>query len=339
MPDTPKQPAKQFMTDAECAASRKAVLSAVRQTRLGRGLLAQLHKAGVTIVFTDRMPQVSENTRVHGLYDAAHNALFIDAAASLSAQMHFFAHESRHALQMRADRQVEAKERETSIHMLSPLTQLYLMRLREIDADTFAVHFLAQHDRAAGSKHFEAMSKTAPSGGDYDRSRLYRAYAAAPDAAQGLRASMREFLSYTAIVNGYNNFAMQVWENRILPPMADHAQKPRSAYAREFAAAARRADHTAQPAELFNKRAAAYSKILTRSGMPDYLAGANIDQFRKNVCDASADTDPWATTGHALERGMLDFNAAIRHYSRMKTPANTNKPAANSPKTRRGHQP
>lgn len=334
-----QQPPRQPMTEAECATSRKAVLSAVRETRLGRGLLAQLNKIGVAIVFTDQMPQLNDNTRVRGVFDGAQGALLIDAAAPLTEQLHYFAHESRHALQMYADMQISAKDRETSVHLLSPLTQLYLMRLREIDADTFAVHFLAQHDRATGSKHFDVMSQPAARDGDYDRSRLYRAYADAPDAVQGLRASAHEFLAYTAIVNGYNNFALDMWEDRILPPMADNAQKPRSAYAREFAAAARRAYNTAQPAELFNQRAVAYSKILNRSGMPDYLAGANVDQFRKTVCDAGADTDPWKTTGHALERAMLDFNAAIRHYSRMKAPANSNKQSAQPRAPRRGQQP
>jgi hypothetical protein len=54
---------------------------------------------------------------------------------------------------------------------------------------------------------------------------------------------MQAFLTDAPLMNAYNNFAMQVWENRILPPMADYAQKPRSAYARDFSAAARRAVH------------------------------------------------------------------------------------------------
>lgn len=342
MHTTPKQPPKQSMTDAECAAARDCVISAVRETKLGRALLSQLSQVGVAIVFTDDMPKVSENSTVRGLYDAASNALFIDAASPLSAQLHFFAHESRHALQMIADAKIDAKEADISIHNLSPVTMVYLMRLREIDADTFAVHFLAQHDHATGSKHFDAMSQ--PGGpfarpDDYDRSRLYRAYAAAPDAASGIRASMQAFLADAPLMNAYNNFAMQVWENRILPPMADYAQKPRSAYARDFSAAARRADQADQPAELFNKRAASYSKILCRSGMPNYLSGVKVDGFRQQVCDAGAATNPWKTTGHALERAMLDFNAAIRHYSRMKTPSNSNKKSIQPRTPRRGQQP
>ena len=342
MRTTPKSSSSPSMTDAECDASRSAVLSAVGQTPLGRALLGQLKKASVAIVFTDRMPQVGENASVHGLYHGGHNALFINAASPLSAQLHFFAHESRHALQMQADIKLDAKAADISIHNLSPLTQVYLMRLREIDADAFAVHFLAQHDRATGSQHFDAMRQPKglfARGDEYDRSGMYRAYADAPDAAAGVRASMRAFLSDVRLVNGYNNFAMQVWENMILPPMADYAQKPRSAYARDFAAAARRADSADQPADLFNKRAAAYSKILNRSGMPNYLSGANVSQFRLAVCDTGADTDPWKTTGHALERAMLDFNAAIRHYSRMKPAANTNKPAEKPRVQHRGHQP
>lgn len=334
-------PVPPAMTDTECDAAKNAVLSAVRETPLGRALLGALKRAGTNIVFTDQMPSVSENTRVYGLYMSAHNTVFMNAAAPLSAQLHFFAHESRHALQMQADAKIESRNSETSIHLLSPLTQLYLMRLRELDADAFAVHFLSQHDRLTGSSHSQTMRDVdvmRQQGMEYDRHKMYDAYAAAPDAKTGLRAAVNAFLADTPLVKAYNEFAVHAWQHTILPPIVAHADKPRSTYARAFAHAARHEAQADQPETLFEKRAAAYSKILNRSGMPDYLSGMNPAEFRRMVCETDRKTDPWKTTGRALGSAMLDFNAAIVHYSHMKPAANNNTPAAVRLR-RKGNQP
>lgn len=308
------------MTDEECNAAKQKVMSVVGETPLGRALLGALKRAGTEIIFTDRMPAVSKNTITYGLYSSAHNAVFMYAAAPLAAQLHFFAHEARHALQINAEAKLVAREMETSIHMLSPLTQLYLMRLREMDADAFAVHFLTQHDRVTGSKYSDSMRHNdaqRPQGMEYDRSEMYKAYAAAPDAKTGLRNAMTAFLADVPLVKAYNDFALKMWEAMILPPMEAHAEKPRSTYARAFAQAALRVEETDQPEILFEKRAAAYSKIMTRSGMPDYLAGTKLPDFREMVCAGDKKTDPWKTAPRALNNAMDNFNSAVILYSIM----------------------
>jgi len=316
---------KPAMTEEE-AAARKEVLSAVRQTRLGRALLSALGKARVKIVFSDHIDSGDGNTQVHGLYDSRINTLFVDARAPLHAQLHFFAHEARHALQIREERKLNAASETASIYLLSPVTQLYLMRLREMDADVFAVHFVAQHDLHTGSGHFNEMKKRGgffSSSDPYNRASLYEAFlerwteqGKPRDLSGAAQAVAASFMENTALLNAYNNFALHVWEKTAWQGAVDHAQKPRSAYYRDFRAAALAKDNAQKPKDIFNARAAAYGKILVRSGGPDYLKGVSSDALLEHVCESNTKADPHSTTNYRFERAIEKFNEAIDHYTR-----------------------
>lgn len=327
----------QSMTEAQIAATRKDVLRTVRQTRLGRGLLSALGKAQVKIVFSDNISvdaDTGEGGKLHGLYDSRVNTLYVDAAAPIHAQLHFFAHEARHALQMHTEKKINNAAQETSIYLISPVTQLYLTRLREVDADVFAVCFVAQHDLHTGSRHFAEMQKR---GGffsqtdTYSRAGLYDAFLdkwSADDNPHDMAASARAvvdaFMRNTPLLNTYNNFALAAWDKVVWAAVLDHAQKPQSDYHKDFRAAALQKNAAQKPRDIFNTRAAAYSKILQKSGAPDYLHGIPADRISTYICESNPQADPWHTTNYKYERAIEKFEDAIRHYTRPAAPANVN---------------
>lgn len=325
----------QTMTEAEIATARKQILQTVRQTQLGRGLLAALGKARVKIVFSEdiaRAASLCSEEKLRGLYDPRIKTLYVDATMPLHAQLHFFAHEARHALQMQQEQKINTATAAASIYLVSPVTQLYLTRLREIDADVFAVSFVAQNDIHTGSNHFGEMRKRGgffKAADPYSRAGLYEAFAenwqsqeSPRDLAQAARAVLAAFVKDTTLLNTYNNFSLQVWEKTAWSATVDHAQKPRSAYHKDFRALALKKDSAEKPRDIFNARAAAYRKILVRSGAPDYLRGIKPDDLAKQICESNTQADPQYTTNYAYERAIEKFNSAIRHYTA--APANAN---------------
>lgn len=314
---------KPVMTEEETAARREA-LAAVRQTRLGRALLSALGKAQVKIVFKDHIDSGDENTRIYGLYDSRINTLFVDARAPLHAQLHFFAHEARHALQMHEEVKLNAASEGVSINLISPVTQLYLTRLREMDADVFAVHFVAQHDLHTGSNHFGEMNKRSGfffQDDTYNRAGLYGAFldrwleqGRPRDMSAAAQAVAVSFMQNTALLNTYNNFALHVWEKTTGQAMEEHAQKPHSQYHKDFRALALAKETAQKPRDIFNARAAVYGKILVRSGGPDYLKDVAPEALCKHVCESNTQADPWYTTNYGFERAIEKFNRAVAHY-------------------------
>ncbi|MDP2206224.1 MAG: hypothetical protein Q8K65_07950 [Alphaproteobacteria bacterium] len=327
------------MTEAETAAARKQVLQTVRQTRLGRALLSALGKAQVKIVFSDDVAaaaDLGDEKNIYGLFDLRNDTLYVDARAPLHAQLHFFAHEARHALQMQQDRKINGASETASIHLISPVTMLYLTRLREIDADVFAVCFVAQNDLHTGSKHFSEMCKR---GGlfaktdSYSRATLYEAFLenwqaqeVPRDMARSARAVLSAFVQNTALLNAYNNFALHVWEKTAFAAAVEHAQKPSSDYFKSFRAAALQKDKAETPRQIFNKSAEAYGRLLVKSGAPDYLSGIKTDDLAKFISEENAQAHPEHTTNYAYERALENFEMAIKHYTA--APANSNAPAA-----------
>ncbi|MFN7115091.1 MAG: DUF6782 family putative metallopeptidase [Alphaproteobacteria bacterium] len=327
--------------ETDIAAARKEVLDTVRQTRLGRGLLSALRKAGVKIVFTENVAAAAglgDQKDIYGLFDPRKDTLYVDASVPLHAQLHFFAHEARHALQAQQDGKINDPSGIDNIHLLSPVTVLYTTRLREIDADVFAVCFVAQTDLHTGSNHFQEMSKR---GGlfsatdPYGRAALYDAFMQdwqaqekPGDMARAARAVLSAFVEHTPLLNIYNNFALHAWEKMIFSSAVDHAQKPASDYYKQFRAAALKKDKTETPAQIFNKRAEAYSKLLVRSGAPDYLSGIKTDDLAKFICEENTQAHPEHTTNHAYERALANFERAIKHYTAAPAPpANSNAPS------------
>jgi len=328
------------------AALRKAVLAEVRLTPLGRALLRELGRLRVNIVFTDNVPGGENGNKLFGLFDPRINTLFVDANAPRAAQLHFFAHEARHALQMEQGRKLTDAGKNTSVDYFSPAAQLYLMRLRELDADTFAVYFVAQHDMHTRSNHFAHMAKRGFLFGKdpYDRAGLYEAFqkkwedlGKPRDLTAPTRTAADAFLQNTALLNTYNNFALHVWENTLLQGLKDNAQKPESSFSRGFSAIVRSAQNaqakkktkTGGVRDIFAQHAAAYKKILPRSRVPDYTGGQSAAAFTRHVCDKPKDANPWHTTNFRYERAMDSFNRALAHYAAVPAAANNNaQPAA-----------
>lgn len=345
------------LSEQECAAIKDAVLSTVKETKLGRALLQALDRAKVDIVFVNevRAEQVTggtaqktqgADTRCFGLYDARNNTIYVDARAPLHAQLHFFAHEARHALQMAETRRMY-QENLGGINDLSPVTHLYVMRLREMDADVFAVHFLARHDRETGSNHFAKMSER---GGfllrndPYSRAALYEAFfdrwnqiGRPDDLGQAGSAAAVAFIDNTAILNTYNNFALHVWEKAVLQRMIDEAARPDSEYHQSVRAVARK-ENPESPREIFNRHAAAYAHILVKDGGPDYLAHVTAEQVLEHVCNRNQAASPWATTGHAYERAIEHFERAVKFYAKDSAPEENKVPPA-AAKTATGKAP
>jgi len=316
------------MTEAEIAAARKRVLQTVRQTRLGRSLLAALGKAQVKIVFSTDVNTVAglaRESNVKGFYDPRSKTLYVDAAMPLHAQLHFFAHEARHALQMEQERKINREAKTSSVHLISPVTHLYLTRLREIDADVFAVCFVAKLDLDTGSDHSNKMRErsgfffmTDP----YSRAGLYDAFIenwreqeAPRDMARAARAVVVAFVKNTELLNTYNNFSLHIWEKMMWNALFEHAQKPATAFYKDFSAAAQKKDNVESPRDIFNSRAAAYSNLLVKSGAPDYLSGIKVDDLTQYICEENTEADPWQTTNYAYERAIDRFGDAVKHYA------------------------
>lgn len=319
-------------------AARGTVLDAVGATALGRALLRAVDALGVDIQFTNSVQKdTGLHTEAFGLYDARSNTIYINASCPLHEQLHYFAHEARHALQMQESSHIY-KRHSFSEHDISPLTHIYMMRLREMDADVFAVHFMAQHDIQTGSGHFAAMMKSSKGlfqAQSHNREGLYKSFFTEwsenghPDNMDGAaHAAAAAFLRNTELLRTYNNFALDVWEKAIWEPLQKGAEKPHSAEANTFSAIFNQSAPDQSPRDVFNHHAKAYGKILTKEGAPDYLRGIKPEDLVQSICAENTDADPWKTTGGALEKAVGKFTHAKEFFkSSPLKPANSNKPS------------
>lgn len=320
------------ITEEQAASVKEALVEAVSRTELGRHLLAFIEKEGITLEMSTDFSRVdaSGGSASAGYWDAVNKKIVLDPRNKLNELLHFFAHETRHAAQ------TVALQGSDNAEILHPFNLAHSMRLMEMDADTFAVYFIADYtlkvkpDDPEQESPFATMLRPpreymATRNGvtslyeTLDRAQLYRA--AEESWAQDknnfqkmMTASASAFLNNQKLLRTYNDHALSQWEEAILPILRKHAAEPESEFAQAFTAAARRLkDKTyTQPEEHIKKRAAIFSKLFNEAGVPDYLAGLSLDAVAKSVMEEPVTHD--SASHEKYDRAVDTFKEAIDAY-------------------------
>jgi hypothetical protein len=247
--------------------------------------------------------------------------LVVQAGLPLAKALHSFAHETRHAAQTDAD--LGCAGTDESFH---PVNFLLRTRLREMDADAFAVFFLANHAKETDSRHFfdlrnpvsVASGMFAASSGTLDRSAMYRAFLDAwqengKDAALSMRAAAAALFADGRVNRAYDRDAVQQWKDVIWPEITGRAKKPRSDRAQSLRAVFQKFHDKKfmSPEENLVAHAKRYSKLFGAAGSPDYLEGC-YDRLFGFLSERAPGSD--AVWGGPMRELKDDFNRAVDHY-------------------------
>lgn len=339
-------------TDGNIADDTKAqLLAEVGKTALGRHLLDFLETRGIAVVLSTDVPQGhAANSIAAAVWDPRNNRIVINPDEPPATLMHFFAHEVRHAAQSEAIR-----KHPNAIELMHPLNNVLLLRLQEMDADVFAVHFLANHALYAENNPEQTQlfvrnmqpppaSRTVMTDEglrtqtNIDRSGMYRAYAeswggdtARNDSAKAMQAALRSIADNGLITQLYGENALGNWNKMYAELLQQHRDEPHSNFAKAFRkAAARFVNNKAAPLhETFAATAQLFGGLFSGAGVPDYFAGIDF----KRMTDYLIDESPSGRTAFASQayQDQLEFFRKAAQYYLEKAPEkaarNKQKPA------------
>lgn len=310
----------------EDPAAKERLLAEIRKTALGRHLLEDLERRNVTLVVTRDMSVANTETSVAGGYwNPLRRRIMLSAEAPLAKQLHYFAHETRHSAQHEVDMSFK-----NAAEILHPAHFLLRNRLHEMDADAFAVFFLANHAIEAKSTHFDALSQTesAPKlfgifslfDEKIDRSGMYRVFLESwkehgKDMARAMRDAAAALFDEPLINKYYDARCVRLWNESIFPKMVDAAKAPDS-YAARSLRKVFKAFHDKKaktPEQDMLEHAQAYSKIYGEAGSPAYLAGVYDKVFPFLATDATGADRIWISEMPALTDR---FNDASDYFIR-----------------------
>ncbi len=149
----------------------------IAQSPLGAALLAWLEKndVGIEVRETLALPHQSPSQTAYGAYDPAARRASVISGLTLETALQILLHETRHAQQAIAHEAHGSCQKMFNIHA-NPTTAALYTRMAEIDADVFAVYFLYDHARAAGSTHFKSLAQMAAGEDPSGRARLCRVF-------------------------------------------------------------------------------------------------------------------------------------------------------------------
>lgn len=328
--------------DIDVRRVKATVLETIRKTQLGRSLLGYLESNDIKLVVTTEFPAIVGDAATHaGLYDGGSRKLYLNAAFPLPALMHTFAHETRHVAQFRHD---FARHDENVAH-IDPLGHVHFMRLREMDADAFAVYFLLNHALETKEELFGKLSEPEGWGvksgflfaARVPRTELYKVFYDAwfdentlKDAAHAMRRVFSAVLHMPGFKEHYDAFSLKVWRKRFWESLVDNSKDHRSAFSKSFAKAARKKPHDLT--EMFKDKAGGYSRLFAEWGSPDYLAGIDLAKVVTYVAEEES-ARVSGDTARQLEEAREDFKQAVEYYAKM--PLVRKKPVAKTGKSRK----
>lgn len=271
----------------EALAVKEELLAEIRKTKLGRFLLDDLERRKVTLVLSGDMSAASEgNGSAAAYWDPQHRRIVLSPGAPMAKLLHFFAHETRHSAQFDVDM---ALARPTEV--LHPVNFVLANRLQEMDADAFAVFFLANHAMETNSEFFSELSRPEKTSGwlsaafgqadaKVDRSQMFRSFydswhESGRDPARAMRDAAITLFDDPLINAYYDGRCVALWNDKIYAGMVAASKDPDSKQAQSFKEVfkAFRDGKFQPPAERLEVHATAYSKIFAEAGSPDYLAG------------------------------------------------------------------
>lgn len=316
------------------------LLEKVRGTEMGRGLLKYLEDQKIECIVTTAMPSFGdEEVELGGLYDGLNRKMYLNAQHPIPALMHFLAHETRHVAQLESDRELP-----TTSALLDPVNHLYATRLREMDADTFAIAFVFNHTIETKEPVFQQLFENGKGWANYGffssgelRGKLYDAFyetyeqSGFKDVIGSLRHVYSKMIYIDTLKEGYDQLATLGWRSGIWKNILENAEKPESDFSRSFAAVARKKPQDAK--ELFKQRAARYSALFGDIGAIDYLKDLDMELVFEHVAKAE-DAQIHGKAREMLVSANDDFKRAVAHYAKM--PSGMKKTAAKSRKPRQG---
>ncbi len=271
----------------DCAEVKETLVAEIAKSALGRFLLDDLKRRGIELVLSNELSHDNQGEGdLGGYWDPAARRINLSARAPLHKLMHYFAHEVRHSAQYEADLVLE-----NIPESLHPVNFVVMNRMREMDADAFAVYFVADHALETKSGHFTELSKPLPPLSDLetlfgaavqqvDRSEMYRRFAETwrekdKNMALAMQAAAPALFTSPLVNECYDESYVRQWKNIIWPVFVEASKQPGEAKAHSLRNLFQRFrdGKFKQPADTLVAQAKAYSKIYASAGAPDYLEG------------------------------------------------------------------
>lgn len=282
---------------------KKDLVAEISKTPLGKNLLGWMAANGIDIEITTDMSAVQgTGSKALGYWNPKAKKLFLNPIDGIYPLMHVFAHELRHAAQ---DSVYESLER--GFDRMAPVNYVLERRLREMDADAFAVFFVAQHLFSTETKDDSILSQ---------RPEMYDAFAEADgDDAERLQAAVKAYLEDKDLATAYGTYALKSWEHSMAYVLVYNLDKPESDFSKAFKKAAARFNDGAfeEPLERLQRFMLGYSKLFTEQGAPDYLT----PDAARDIGEKLAGTGG----GEKLEEAQEKFrNLAARYAPALKAP-------------------
>lgn len=275
----------------------KVLLDEMRQIPLGVALCDALDDLGVQVVIDDAALdgfRADEDDAVFGAYRSSDNVIYLRAGSSMAVAMHVLAHEARHALQIHAERVGIDRLSHFNL-MANPAAYAINTRLREIDADVFAVYFLYVHAVETFSAHFDDMIDSR-----YDdaklmhRAGLYKAFYETwkknegshhdVDVRHAMKAVATAWLKDDMQVRSYDVYICREWSENVLPVFNKVVLKEKTPWL------TRMSEHAQQEDGYVAKACAAaldvYASLLQEAGYPRWVpddTGRAIDMMLHNT--------------------------------------------------------
>jgi len=293
-----------IITPAEFGESfRQELVAEISKTPLGQKLLGWMEANNIGLEITVDMSAVQgTGGTALGYWNPGARKLFLNPIQGVAPLLHVFAHELRHAAQDAAQEKLER-----GFDRMAPVNYVLERRLREMDADTFAVFFVAQHIMSANPTDDNILSQ---------RPEMYDAFAEASENgdAAALRAAASAYLDDRDLAKAYGNYALKSWERSMLLVLKDNISKPESAFAKAFSKAAEKFHDGAfeDPQERLQRFLLGYSRLFAEIGAPEYLTPQTARDIGAKLI-ATGD-------GEKLEQAQETFRTVTAQYA--KVPAN-----------------
>lgn len=299
--------------------TRDELLGHIRDIPLGVALCDALDAHGVDVCIDSAEVRQRAGDRAFGLYAPQQKKIYLRDDAEPAAALHIFLHEARHALQI-CGLSRHAGYRDIFNLYADPKAFALNVRLREMDADTFAVYFLYVHAAETGSDWFDRMmvAKTAHEGAG--RGALYRVFYQAwknagsshadEDVIPAMQAVGDAWLASKSLPRSYDARSCTEWARISVPRFEAALADPQSQWRGDIHAHVWQA--RGRTARALENAALFYAGLLNAAGYPNYLQGqSGKDAIRRLVtaralpaCVDSAAADHAKAVDFIRRRGL-----------------------------------
>lgn len=285
-------------TTAQGNAPLQGLVANLQKTQLGRDLMSFIEQNNIQVVIADRLPPGFK-----GYYQHSNLSLVLSGKLDPAQLLHFFAHETRHAGQFKAEEKIPYK-----VGYFHPLNLVAVTRLRELDADAFATYFVHNHSRKTGENTFFELRDAQED--SFDRRNLYRAYwdawidTNARDQSAAMRATHKALAALPWLYSTYNRLEIENWNNAHLPYLKKVKYAAGSRIAWEFNDMVK---IRMSSEKLISNIGKAYGGVFNSFGVPDYFSHYSDGQLMRRI-----------TKGVAAELHgdtAIEFNQAANDYA------------------------